>query len=159
MRKWCWKRLEEEWKNWQKLVMKSKERIFFVRQVLYYEITYNVEFQKHDSHKLFRSYEIGLKRIIKVLQLAGHKDDLCKSVTLIGHTNKQYFLLQKNLGCSVIVDRWVTLQKTQNAVVQLAECTIAQRITQGAKHGEINSFKIQSSSFLSDSGRSHCHCT
>lgn len=44
----------------------SKERQFFsCEAVLWYETTYNVEVQKHENHKLFRSYELGLKSSFK----------------------------------------------------------------------------------------------
>lgn len=68
MRKWCWKTLEEEWKNWQKLVMTEiakKDNFLAVRQSFSMK-TYSVEIHKHDSHiLLFWSYEIELKSSFK----------------------------------------------------------------------------------------------
>jgi len=56
---------------------KSKDRHFFsCEAVIQYETTYEVEIPKHESPKLFRSYETGLKAMLQFLQLAGHVEKL-----------------------------------------------------------------------------------
>lgn len=91
MRKWCWKRLEEQWKNWQKLVMtetaKEDSCFFFflaVRQSFSMK-QHTVEVQKHETDYL-EPMKHDWKAVSKVLQLAGHKEKLpwlvCKYNTM-----------------------------------------------------------------------------
>lgn len=54
-----------------------KDRHFFSCEAgSQHEATYSVEIPKHESPKLFRSYETGMKAILKVPQLAGHTEKL-----------------------------------------------------------------------------------
>lgn len=62
----------------------SKETQFFsCEAVLQCETTYNVEVQKHESHRLLRTYKQEGIAALKVHQLAGHKrfHHLYKSMT------------------------------------------------------------------------------
>lgn len=128
MRRWCWKRLEEEWKNWQKLVMTEiakKDNFLAVRQSFSMK-TYNMEIHKHDRDKLlFRSYEIELKSSFRGSSISWtwiKTSMTCIKVCLlfIGIKNKKqfwnklYFFLQKNLRYNMTADKSYFTENTEH---------------------------------------------
>lgn len=111
MRKWCWRRLEEEWKNWQRLVMTvTRKTVFFffffcVRQSFSMK-QHTVEVQKHKRQNYLDPMKHDWKAVSKVLQLAGHKAFMtCMYVQQNGHKiNYLVLFSQKNLRCKC--DSW-----------------------------------------------------